>query len=53
MAVFFKGIKTFHNYVKYINKKCMYDLCRLVCEHGLEGEPERDPGYGLEPAVGV
>lgn len=28
------------------------DWC-VVFEHGVEGEHERDPGYGLEPAVGV
>lgn len=33
-------------------KKSMYNLC-VVCEHGLNGERERDPGYCLEPAVGV
>lgn len=25
----------------------------VVYEHVLESEPERDPGCGLEPAVGV
>lgn len=55
--VHFQRITAIHNSVQHINnnkkKVCMIaDWC-VACKHGPEGEHERDPGYGLEPAVGV